>query len=660
VKGPEPRPINAPRRPPRPTSSEDRQRATPRRRAPVEWIDLGELPSIAALAALGLVLVALGNNAAAESEGGLQPLFWAGLILIFAPIAFRLLAAAPSRAERIGLSVALGLFLFLVKVLSNPLEFDRFDEFGWWRATNEILAAGHPFGANPLNPATAGFPTLSTATGAISELGGLSIFHAGTIVIGAARVILMPALFLFLERVTGSSRAAGIGIVIYACNPSFLYFDAQFGYESLALAMGAAVLLASLRWSRLEWIDLSPQALGIAGLVALLAASLAVTHHMTSMAMFLFLLTWLGAGSLVSRWGGKSVGGRFKTPALPALAMGLAVGVWFILAAGSVTNQELGGVFSRSINSLMDLITGSSDSKQLFSGSSEQEHLAARLIAVASIVPVLALLPVGFWRIWRDRIVDPLWWVLALVAACYPVTLSLRLTAASSETSQRASEFVFLGLAFLAAMLVVRSRRRPPGVALSAGLTAAVTLSFIGGFLIGELQATRQPGPYLVGAEARSVTPEGVAAARFAAANLPRNSRLLTDRTNATLLGSYGESDPIFGRYADVSLPRILFNDNFDEALRKAVHGQSLAYIVIDKRLTLEPPLIGFYVESDEPKAFERRHAISIAGLKKFESIPGFSRIYTNGPITIYDATLLLRPGTAGRLSRPPEEAPSG
>ena len=47
----------------------------------------------------------------------------------------------------------------------------------------------------------------------------------------------MVALFLFLERAAGSARAAGIAIAVYACNPSFLYFDSQFGYESLALAI---------------------------------------------------------------------------------------------------------------------------------------------------------------------------------------------------------------------------------------------------------------------------------------------------------------------------------------------------------------------------------------------------------------------------------------
>ena len=74
----------------------------------------------------------------------------------------------------------------------------------------------------------------------------------------------MVALFLFLERVTRSARAAGIGVAVYACNPSFLYFDSQFAYESLALTIAAALLLVAVRWSepaaaidRGRWADWS-------------------------------------------------------------------------------------------------------------------------------------------------------------------------------------------------------------------------------------------------------------------------------------------------------------------------------------------------------------------------------------------------------------------
>jgi len=616
----------------------------------IRRISLGAMPLLALVAAGGLILVALGNNLAREGRAGAQPLFWAGLAVIYAPIVYRLLGRGASRAERLGLVLTLALSLYLTKVLRSPAEFVRFDELGWWRASNEAVLSGHLFESNPLNPATAGFPSLAEVTAALSQLSGLSIFHSALIVIGLARAVLILALFLFFERLTGSARGAGIGIAVYACNPSFLYFDAQFGYESLALAVAAAFLLAALRWSRFERIAVGPEVGGTAALVAVLACGLAVTHHMSSLAVIGFLALWLLVRWLLLR-GGDSAEVKLMGPLLPTAALAVAFALWFAFVAGGETIDELGGVFSRAFHSIVDLVSGDQGSKQLFSGASESQPLAARALAIASVIPVLVLILAGLRLIWRERLRDSLSLALCGVALLYPVTLGLRLTQAGSETSQRASEFVFLGVAFLAALLVAR---RPPRGALRRSerarrllariaLSAVALLTFVGAFLLGELQATRQPGPYLVGAEDRSVTPQGVAAARFAAAHLPPRSRLLADRTNATLLGSYGGMDPIFGRFADIPLPRILFAPQFGHPDERAVHGQSISFVVVDRRLSRETPLIGYYVESDEPGAFVRKRAVGPRVLEKLRSVPNVSKIYANGQIVIYDSSELTR-----------------
>lgn len=613
-------------------------------------IALGAMPLLALAAAGGLLLVALGDNLAREGKAGAQPLFWAGLAVIYAPIAFRLLGSGASRGERLGLVLTLAISLYLVKVLHSPAEFVRFDELGWWRATHESILTGRLFEANPLNPATAGFPSLAAVTASLAQLTGLGIFHSGLIVIGLARFVLVLALFLFLERITGSTRGAGVGVVVYACNPSFLYFDVQFGYESLALAVAAALLLATLRWSRIERVAVGSEVTGVASLVVLLACGLAVTHHMTSLAMVGFLCLWWVLRYLRRRRG-DAAESRFMGPLLAAAALAVAFVLWFAFVSGSETIEELGGLFSRAFNSIVDLATGSQGSKKLFSGAGESQPLIARALALASVIPIIAVLAAGLRAVWKDRVRDSLWLALAAVAVLYPVTLGLRLTEAGSETSQRASEFVFLGVAFLAAFLVARLPvggppsfvRRLRNVAIQAALTTIALLTFAGAFLLGELQATRQPGSYLVGAEDRSVTPQGVAAAGFAAAHLEPRSRLLTDRTNATLLGSYGGMDPIFGRYDGISLPRVLFAPRFGHADERVIHGQSLSFVVVDRRLSRELPLIGYYVESDEPGAFVRRRAVGPRILEKLRSVPNVSKIYSNGPIVIYDTSELTR-----------------
>ncbi len=73
---------------------------------------------------------------------------------------------------------------------------------------------------------------------------GMSPATAPAVVVGAARLVLMASMFLLFGRITGSARTAGIATAIYAGNFNFLYWGAQFSYESLALPLLVVVLMA--------------------------------------------------------------------------------------------------------------------------------------------------------------------------------------------------------------------------------------------------------------------------------------------------------------------------------------------------------------------------------------------------------------------------------
>src|SRR5689334_14073473 len=260
----------------------------------------GALPLLLLIAGAGLVLIALGNNAARKETAGAELLFWGGLALIYGPIAFRLLSTSASRTERICLVVLMGVALFLVKVLYNPLQYPPFDELATWRQTHGVLSTGHLFSSNPIAAGYPAFPGLETITAALTELSGISIFHAGVIVIGVARATLMIALFLLLERVVGSARRAGTGVAGYACNPSFLYFDAQFGHESLGLLLGGTLLLVAVDW--VEPARLSSRlVISLLATMVVVACAMTITHHMTSYALSAFLICWAILAGLESR-----------------------------------------------------------------------------------------------------------------------------------------------------------------------------------------------------------------------------------------------------------------------------------------------------------------------------------------------------------------------
>ena len=176
-----------------------------------------------------------------------QPLFWLGLLVIFLPIAARLASTTPRRGERIALVLVLGIALYLVKVLHDPFAFASADELVHQHNVLAIIQSQALFGHNPILPVTPLYPGLEGFTAALTSTGGMSTFTAGLIVIAIARVILMLALFLLYESVTGSGRIAGVATALYATNPHYLFFDASFSYESFALPLAVLAVYAVSR-----------------------------------------------------------------------------------------------------------------------------------------------------------------------------------------------------------------------------------------------------------------------------------------------------------------------------------------------------------------------------------------------------------------------------
>jgi hypothetical protein len=611
--------------------------ATPRHRdsARARWTSrdaaFGPIALLALVSAFGVLLVALGNNHARTATFGAEPLFWAGLVLIYAPIVARLLSTSASRGERIALIAILSIALFFVKVLYSPLHFEFYDELGWWRATHDLLRVGDSWSDNPLVITTPGFPGLDLFTAPLSSLGRLSIFDAGTILIGVVRTALMLSLFLFFERATRSTRAAGIAVAVYVCNPSFLYFNAQFAYESMALLLGLALLLLTIRWSHAQ--ELGRAAVrGLLVAMALLVLTLTITHHMTTYGMLGLLALWAFFTYLR-----EPQGNLLQTPALPAIMLGIPASIWFAFVAGDLTVTELGDIFTGTIRAAIDLVFGGERPKKPFEAGGQTNSTLARGIAVISVLALLAMLPLGLRKIWRSSARDPLQRTLTVIALFYVATLAIRLTASGTETSQRASEFVFIGLAFLTAVVVTDFRRVRDSFAWRLGLVALATVVFIGGFVIGEPPQGRQPGPFLVSAERRSVSAQGLAAADFAAAELPPESRILVDHANGILMGSYGDLNPVTRRVDGIAIARVFRDRSFGPAVRRVIIRGRIAYVVVDRRLARSAPVGGYYFTREEPGAFTNSKPISRRALNKFSLVPELTKIYSNGAIAIYD-----------------------
>lgn len=602
----------------------------------------GWLPALGLTSAAGLLLVALAFNGGRAVAPWTDLPLWGGLALLFAPIAARLLAARAPRAERIGLVALFGLALYLVKVFQYPLYFAYHDELIHWRTADDIVRYSELFRANSLIPVSPLFPGLEIATGALANLSGLSIFHAGLIVVGAGRLVLTLALFLFYERVGGSARVAGLATLLYLSNPKTLFFDSQFAYESLALplALLTIALIAQRRPGAANWGGLTIAA-------ALALGATIVSHHLTSYALVAFLALW--AGSL----GALRLAGARRPQAEPGgfALLGAVLGLgWLVWMAYLVVGYLAPNV----VNSLLEvgrLIRGEQAGRTLFRDPTGQATPPwERAVALGSTLLIVAGLPLGLWQLWRRHRWGAAAVALAVAALAYPASLGLRLTRAGGEISDRAAVTLFVAVAFVLALGLARATggragapargswgwRRVAGRRVAA--LAALVVVFLGQIVVGAGPIwSRVPGPYLVSANARSVEAEGLAAATWARDYLGPGNRFAADRINRLLLGAQGGQYPVTHLNDGVEVSPLFTSIGYGGVQEAIVREGRIRYLLVDRRLATALPRVGVYFEANEPNANARSAPIDPAALAKFDRLANVRLLYDSGAIQIYE-----------------------
>lgn len=586
----------------------------------------GWLPALSLVSSLGLLLVSSANYRSRMGWEGADPFFWAGLLLVFVPTASRLVAAGAGRRERLGLVVVLGLTLYLVKVTQSPVAFTFPDEMHQLYNVTAIVRNHRLFEESFLLPVTPLYPGLATATAALVAVSGLGVFGAGLLVMGVARLILLLGLFLFYEQVGRSARIAGIAVALYMANPNYIFYSAEFSYEALAIPLAALVLFAV---SRREREHNGRARLGLT--VSLMAVTLAVviTHHMTAYALVVFLL---GVSILPRRHGEGDRQGTWGT-ALLALVATLA---WLGYVA-SFTIGYLAPVLGGAITSALQLLLGEQSGRRLFTSSSGAvAPLWERLFALGAVVLILLGLPFGVLRMWQRR-TSPYAITLALTALAYFPMLGLRFTSDGWETSNRSSEFLFVGIAFVLALGITEFRVPRPlqglGLVFFSAYVAAI---FVGGSVTGWQPNVRLSRPFLVQSQTgMTVEPQGVTAARWAGLYLGPRNRLATDPSNAEMMLVYGDQEPVTGRPYGVQY--MFYADAIDQGVLDTVRITQVRYLVVDRRLSSWDHLIGLYFARPLDASNGETGNLPRAAYTKFDSWDAVDRVFDNGTIAIYD-----------------------
>jgi hypothetical protein len=495
----------------------------------------------AALLAVGAALVAWAYHKAPTAPiQSYDPIFWAGMLLAYLAVAWR---AVSGRYAVFWLGL-FGLFTVLPTFWLSPDGPSGFDEIAQFSLLRNVISSGHLFQHTPLLPIGTYYPGLQSAAATIHWLTGLSPWDSALALIAVVHCLLPVQVYYIARALPVPHRWAATAGLVYAASPSFVYFDAQFSYESVGILLMLTIVrlyveaLAAGRSGDRTW----RQSLSALLLITVISFGLVVTHHLTSLAGIALLL--VGAlflkpiSGLADRRGGWR---RLFARWMPVLTLTMCLGLWVVFVAPTTVSYLFPHV-SGTVSDIVALITRSKASngsaRTLFShsGSPSYERVAA---IAAPVMIAVAFLFAGIRWLQKPHLRSNFLWSF-VIAAGYLVSLPLTVTSAGAQLAHRSWAFTSVGVALLPAALVILyelDKARPwlKRTAVMAG-AAALAVVFVGNVAVDAPPGTRFPGPYQFGNDTLSITPETLSFAHWVEAHLGPGAHVVTDRFTAIAL----------------------------------------------------------------------------------------------------------------------------
>jgi MFS family permease len=320
----------------------------------------------------------------------------------------------------------------------------------------------------------------------------------------------------------------------------------------------------------------------------------------------------------------------------------------------------------------MQVAKGAGSARQLFGASLSPwwEQKSAYLVpvfALAVAVGGLLLLRVQVrdGRLPRGRRRGLLVGFALLGLVYFPSTIFI-LAPSGAEGARRSWAFTWIGLCMLAGPAVVwvldwarRRARQWLRVSLYSGLLAVLAVALVGGTAAGVDASYRFPGPFLYGSDARSVTPELLAASKWFSTTFGTGNNIVTDRYTGLIFGSVGLQDPaspsigfpVYNLY--VAKPGAPIEPAF---LLFDLATSNYAYLIVDGRMAYDMPETGMYFTPGEPASLDHPQGgkpIFYGRLGKFNTLPWMVKVFQSDNYSIY--RLNLPPAKTGYQTKPPK-----
>ena len=562
------------------------------------------------------------------------------LMLAYGSALWALTAPHLDRRTRNAAVLCLGLTPTLIWRFTNPLLFTGFDEQLHMRTLRDILSSHRLFEANPLLEVSARYPALEALTTLVRQA-GIPTMAAATLVILLARLVLVTVLCDAVEQMTGSARAGGFAVAIYALSSQFVFFNSQFSYQTLAipLALAAVSLLARTRTST--------QPLPLVAGATVCVTALAMTHHATSFLTAIWLTIWAGIeGRNRKTW----------------IAFGACAAIAAALVWAMFQREMLSDYFGPIIDDIAAQFRGGARRKLFSDDAGATSRSLDKYLLIYYALWLSAAAAGLVYLAYRERHLrfGPLL-ALALLSGSVPLLLAARVVPKGVELYDRLNSFLFfpfsITLAGFAAWFLWREphhlgfQKHWKAVLLrTVGVTAA-SLAFLGGYILGSgPNWARLPGPYLPAADTRSMDPETLAAVKWSHDFLPTGSRIAADRVSSVLLASEGALWPVMKGPNGIDAPALYVAQTWSQRETDMATAMRLRYLYVDRRMSEGLPPYGSYFFNGETGSGRQ---LTDAQLTKFDQVPGISVTYRHGPITIYDLSGLgipeLRSGWYGK-----------
>ena len=371
---------------------------------------------------------------------------------------------------------------------------------------------------------------------------------------------------------------------------------------------------------------------GLTLVMLLLISAIIITHHVTSYALFTFLVILSIAYSFLQ------IRTKRKQPNTWGLALvtgGLTL-IWLFLVANSTTDY-LSQIFKQAFASVLLLFTGEESGRALFTSSvGIIAPLWERMVGIGSVLLIFIGILSGLFVLWRRRRLAPFTIVLAMAAQLYFVALGLRFTGAGWEVANRTSEFLFVGIAYLIAFGFGALRLRyPKNHSIAFVFTGYMAILIVGGVIAGWPPDLRISKPTLVSVNGTTLQPQGLVASSWILANHGSDNQMIAPTSDALMMLAYGRQHAKTGKiYAIQELLTKKHDLKWQTEILQTVQTR---FVVTDRRRVSWDGMLGPYFSPTGVTLTNEVFFFPAEIFNLFDEQAQIPRIFDSGDIVIYD-----------------------